>query len=117
MQLKRLIDPRGKLVLERLGGKSTLLVDPDPQECEDLREKLARAGSPVQTAATLYEVFGLQLDEEPSFTVLSDALGDYHLSAVSEYARHRWPRTQVVVMGKEKEEGPGRAHEYALAGC
>ena len=56
-------------------------------------------GCSVWTACTSCEVFQLQLEEDPRIVVMSDALGDFHLRAVAEYVRHRWPYATIVVIG------------------
>jgi hypothetical protein len=77
----------------------SLLVEPDTTLLNSRKALLEDFGCSVWTACTSCEVFQLQLEDDPKIVVLSDALGDYHLRAVAEYARHRWPYAAIVVIG------------------
>jgi len=99
MQLNRIIPLCIAPHLERFGGKTALLVDPDPRCLEARWLLLSGSRSQAQTACTPCEVYGVQLDGEPEIAVLSDSLGSFQLQAVAEYVRHRWPRARILVIG------------------
>ena len=100
MQLNRIAPLCIAMPLERLGGKTALLVDPDPHCLEARWMLLSGSGSPPQSVCAPSEVFGMQLDGEPGVVVLSDSLGSFQLQAVAEYIRHRWPRARILIIGR-----------------
>ncbi len=100
MQLNRITPLCVALRLERFGGRTALLVDPDPHCLEARWLLLSGSYGPPQAACTPHEVFGLELDCEPEVVVLSDSLGSFQLQAVAEYVRHRWPRARILLVSQ-----------------
>ena len=59
-----------------------------------------RACETVHAVVRPREVYELQPPEEPFVAVLTSALGAFHLQAVAEYIRHRWPRARILIVGE-----------------
>ncbi len=100
MQLIQFLPHRLPAGFERRIGNSALLVDPDPLQLITRKSLLSGSCSSVQTACMSKQVFEMQPEEEPNIAILSDALGSFHLQAVAEYIRHRWPHTRILVIGE-----------------
>ena len=86
-----------------LGEKTTdsaLLVDPDPFALADRSRLLMRTCKDVYAVTSPRVIYELQPPEEPFLAVLASALGAFHLQAVAEYVRHRWPRSRILIVGE-----------------
>lgn len=86
--------------LEKKTISSALLVDPEPFALASRTLQLMYAFKTVHAVSTPGAVYELQPPEEPFVAVLSNALGAFHLRAVAEYVRHRWPRARILIVGK-----------------
>jgi hypothetical protein len=89
--------------LQRRTGGTALLVASDRFLVDDLSFVLQTSHDYVQSALTSIEVFRLSKDYNPRTVVLCGTLGAFHLQAVAEYARRRWPRARIIVIGKAWE--------------
>ncbi len=99
----RLLQNLSSQVVELLDLQSpsgtALLVDPDPFILADRHQLLMRYCKVVHTVTTSGGVYELQPKEEPFVVVLGNALGGFHLQAVTEYIRHRWPHARILIVG------------------
>jgi len=94
---------------------AALLVDPNPQLLEVKRRFLCRCSNRIETASSPREVFRLQTSTDPEMVVLTDALGRDQLSSVAEYARRRWPKARILVIGKAAEALEDPLYDEAVA--
>ena len=99
MQLTSALSRPVALQPNRRATVPSLVIEPNTTVLNTRAAILEGLGCSVWTACTSCDVFQLQLEDDPKIVVLSDALGDYHLRAVAEYARHRWPYAAIVVIG------------------
>ncbi len=93
-----------------------LHVDPDPVALATRQALLARYDIPVRTASDGFGVFGMDAPPEPGTVVLSQRLGRFHLEAVAEYARHRWPWARILVLGSLEPTLEEQLYDETLPG-
>ena len=77
-----------------------VLLEQNPFALADRKRLILRTCKTVFAISTPGAVYELQPIEDPFVVILSNAFGGFHLRAVSEYIRHRWPQARILIVGK-----------------
>ena len=79
---------------------TAILVDPDEFLLAERYAVLRRTTEVVHAVSTPSMLYELQSHEEPVVAIFSSEIGTFQLSAVTEYARHRWPHARILIVGE-----------------